>query len=81
MDVYKSKEFPRIPLETLPIGMDSFGNLYCIVTQGENCGFIYFWDHDWENEGRPDYTNMYFLAASFSDFLNQLHESEYNPSA
>ena len=79
VDIYKDKGFPRITAETIPIGIDSGGNLYCIVTQRENYGAIFFWDHDWENEGNPDNSNMYLLASSFSDFLDHLHEGNHAP--
>ncbi len=64
----------RLPFGTFPVGRDPFGNLFIMTVNPETYGYIYFWDH----EGEPEYQdgnyvdNCYFVAYSFSDFVNNL---------
>jgi cell wall assembly regulator SMI1 len=64
----------RIPSNFLPIAGDPGGNLLCLSISGEDVGNVYFWDHEDEaSEGElPDYTNVYFIADSFTDLMNGL---------
>jgi hypothetical protein len=70
VDMFKK----RLPLSTLPIATDPFGNLFIMSVHPENYGHIFFWDH----EGEPDYQdghyveNCTFVAYSFSEFINNL---------
>jgi len=70
IDVFKG----RLPLSTLPIATDPFGNLFIMSLHSEGHGHIYFWDH----EGEPEYQdghytdNCYFVAYSFTEFINNL---------
>ena len=64
----------RIPTDFLPIGLEISGGLVCIAIRDVNYGNVYFWDHNWEAEEEPDYSNVYLLADSFSSFLDQLHK-------
>lgn len=63
---------PRIPRDMIPIASDSFGNQICIGVTGDRCGYVYFWDHEKEDEGEPTYRNMHLIAASFVEFLSKL---------
>lgn len=67
----------RMPSNIIPIGDDPGGNNVCISVSGADYGSIYFWDHDGEPEEdeQPYYENLYLMAASFSEFLNNLYES------
>ena len=64
----------RMPDILLPIGGDPGGNLICISLGTEDKGAIYFWEHEFEgDEGEePIFDNVYRIADSFSQFLNEL---------
>ena len=69
------------PAGFIPIGSDPGGNLILMSLSGDTLGSIYFWDHEEAPDDRlerlADYTNIYFMAASFEDFVNNLkHENE-----
>lgn len=69
----KSDIFPK---GFIPIGSDPGGNLILMSLNTDIYGKIFFWDH----EDAPDdqletieaYTNIYFLANSFEEFVNSL---------
>jgi len=63
----------RIPNELLPIADDPGGNQICISLSPDDCGRVYFWDH--EKELEPDQT-VIPLADSFDEFIDSLRESE-----
>ncbi|MCE3200953.1 SMI1/KNR4 family protein [Paenibacillus sonchi] len=65
----------RLPIGFVPIGNDPGGNVICIGTDEEFAGKIYFWDHEEEPEDPDDMSNVYLLANSFSDFLEQMYEN------
>jgi hypothetical protein len=69
----------RLPQEFIPIGADSGGDLIVLSLSEKNLGSIYFWDHNEEAEEDepPTYDNLYFVAKSFTDFLNCLRP--FNP--
>ncbi|WP_197091649.1 SMI1/KNR4 family protein [Sphingobacterium endophyticum] len=75
---YKLEE-KRLPLNILPIAHDPGGNLICISCDLEDEGYVYFWDHenevDYNTSGDNDYTNLYFVANDFNEFINGLKES------
>jgi hypothetical protein len=64
----------RIPNDTVPIGYDPGGNLLLLGVRGRNTGKVFFWMQDYEvEEGQtPDYSNVGFVASSFSEFLDSL---------
>ena len=70
----------RVPPDLLPIACDPGGNLICLAVAGTNRRRIYFWDHEEEaDEGEPPtYDNVYFVAESFTDLLNNLTELPEN---
>jgi hypothetical protein len=75
INIYK-KDKERLPVRMLPIAHDSGGNLVCISCSGADEGKVFFWDH--EKEDLPgilndEYANMYLVANSFTQFLNELH--------
>jgi hypothetical protein len=64
----------RLPNRLFPMGNDSFGNLICISTSGKDKGFVYFWDHEEEEEAAN--SNCYLLARKFSEFLDNLSSAQ-----
>ncbi|MBK9266107.1 MAG: SMI1/KNR4 family protein [Polyangiaceae bacterium] len=66
----------RVPPDLIPIANDAFGNNVCIGWKGKRKGKIYFWDHEDEiDEGgcfRQDYRNVYLVANSLQEFLDNL---------
>ncbi|MDC3959508.1 SMI1/KNR4 family protein [Polyangium jinanense] len=76
MEVYDA----RIPGDLIPIADDAGGNVVCIGWKGKRRGKIYFWDHEDELDeqglSRQDYRNVYLLANSLTEFLNNLREED-----
>ncbi|MRG98460.1 SMI1/KNR4 family protein [Polyangium spumosum] len=70
----------RVPADLIPIGTDAFGNNVCMGWKGKRRGKVYFWDHEDELDEhgrfRQDYGNVYPLANSLTEFLNNLREWE-----
>ena len=66
----------RIPADLLPIAYDAFDNNICIGWKGKRSGKIYFWDHEDEidEDGcfRTDYRNVFLVANSLQEFLDNL---------
>ncbi len=77
IQIYKIEE-KRLPIHILPFAHDPGGNLICISCDNEDEGSIYFWDHenevDYNASGDNDYSNLYFVAKSFNDFINELKQ-------
>lgn len=63
----------RLPNNLLGIGCDAGGDLICLSCSGDDVGTVVFWDHHNVPEA-PDYSNVYFIANSFSEFLDSLCE-------
>lgn len=64
----------RLPGGCMPIATDPFGNLFIMNLNAEDLGYIYFWDHEGEPEVQDGHyvDNCYFVAYSFTEFLNNL---------
>ncbi len=66
----------RVPADLIPIGTDAAGNKLCIGWEGGRKGKIYFWDHEDEidEDGcfRQDYRNVFLVANSLQEFLDNL---------
>ncbi|MEO7734310.1 MAG: SMI1/KNR4 family protein [Kofleriaceae bacterium] len=62
----------RFPEDTLPIACDPFGNVVLIGLSGDKRGKVYFWDHENEAEGGPDWSNIDLVADSFDSFMSGL---------
>ena len=77
IQTYKLEE-KRLPIHILPIAHDPGGNLICTSCNTEDEGCIYFWDHenevDYNISGDKDYSNLYFVAKSFNEFIDGLKE-------
>lgn len=77
VDTYKIDE-KRLPLHILPIANDSGGNLICVSCSGDDNGSIYFWDHenevDYSTNSDSDYSNLFKVANSFNEFIDNLKE-------
>jgi hypothetical protein len=63
----------RLPQDCLPFARDPYGNLICLIIEGEHKGQVFFWDHEREVEGNPR-ANLFFVAKSLREFLEGLHE-------
>ena len=85
--IWKEKEYDllsevetfqgRMPANLLPIACDPGGNQICLSVSGSDRGKVYFWFHEEEaDEGEPPtYDNVYFVANSFGELLDNLVES------
>ena len=72
-----------IPLDMIPIGDDSDGNLYCLGIHGSNRGKVFFHDHNigWHSDAdaNPDIDpsefrnqTVYELSDSLDDFVSSM---------
>lgn len=77
VEIFKIDE-KRMPSHMLPIGCDPCGNQICLSCHGDDCGAVYFWDHenevDYTVSGDDDYSNLHLIAPSFEEFLKGLHD-------
>jgi cell wall assembly regulator SMI1 len=77
INIYTIEE-KRLPNLYIPIAEDDLGNLVCISCNETDYGFIYFWDHENENESEDSVhncmDNMFLLSKSFKTFANSLKE-------
>lgn len=66
----------RVPKGLLPIAGDCFGNIILLDVAAKSPGAVYFWDHEREDDepDEPTWDNISFVAASFTDFVNLLHD-------
>ncbi|MEP9405832.1 SMI1/KNR4 family protein [Peribacillus frigoritolerans] len=64
----------EIPDGFVSIANDPGGNEILLGVSGEYQGKVYFWIHDIEPE--DEMGNMFILADSFAEFLNNLYDSE-----
>ena len=59
-----------------PIGSDVGGGLVILSLGDTDYGHIYYWDHEegWDEAGslEPDYSHCYFVAKSFTEFIDSL---------
>jgi len=64
----------RIPLGTVPIAKDPFGNLFLLGVSGAFRDSIFFWDHEIEGFESPDglFSNVGKLFNSFEAFIDAL---------
>jgi len=64
----------RIPSSFLPIGDDPGGNVFIMALDGDSRGSIWFWIHEFEGDEDepPTMDNVYPLAKSFTEFLDNL---------
>lgn len=63
----------EIPEDFISIGNDPGGNEILLGVNGEYQGKVYFWIHDIEPD---EMDNMFILAGNFTEFFNNLYESE-----
>ena len=70
-----------LPAKLIPIASTRTARDWvCISCKEENYGKVYLWDANWavEEGQEPDYSNVYFVANSFTEFLDILYE--YKPN-
>ena len=79
INTYKISE-KRMPIHIFPIANDPLGNCICISCKKDEYGYVYFWDHeqevDYTESNDNDYSNLFFIADSFSNFLNNLYHTD-----
>ena len=73
INMYKFEQ-KRIPFYLVPIAHDAGGSLICISCSESDYGYIYFWDHEKEqNHAHTDYWgNIYLIDKSFNRFITNL---------
>ena len=70
----------RVPNFYMPIGNDSFGNIFLLSLRDSNFGEIAFWRHEQElKEGDAGeyFGNIEVVASSFSEFVDNLVTLDY----
>jgi hypothetical protein len=69
-ELAQSQLYDPLPEGFLPIGRDPGGNTLLLATCGEYEGQVFFWDRGglWRRDGQ----NTFFVASSFTEFLNSL---------
>jgi len=78
--LYQGDNAPRIPLDLIWIMSGVFGNHICLGIRGNYRGQIFFWDHEQEpepgtrNGSVENSPNIFMLAETFSDFIENLVE-------
>lgn len=77
LDYYETHK-GRIPNDTIAIARDPGSNLILLGILGHNKGKVFFWQREYEvdpGSGKEaDYSNVGFVADSFSEFINSLFE-------
>jgi hypothetical protein len=63
--------------EFIPIAYDSYGKL-CLVIKGENYGKVYYYTTNWSFWKEEDLNYLYFVSATFTDFINGLYQLNFN---
>jgi hypothetical protein len=66
---FRIRYFNRVPVNTLPVACDSFGNVVLLDLDPLRHGRICFWDHELESER---HTDLGICANSFQDFAESL---------
>ena len=61
----------EIPQNSVIIGHECYGSYLVLECDGENAG-VWFWDDCWEYEATNEKKNTYFVAKSFTEFINLL---------
>lgn len=72
----------RIPSNFLPIARDGMGNHVCLSVNGDDKGYVYFWQHDAEvliddDENSGYVKDIYLAARSFDEFIDSLERDDY----
>lgn len=64
----------RIPIGTVPIGKDSFGNQILLGVSSELADQVFFWDHEREGftSSANSFHNIIKLSDSFEEFIDSL---------
>jgi hypothetical protein len=64
-----------LPPRSLVIGVDPGGGMLLLINDGEDNG-VYYWDDSYSFEESDDDRNTYFVADSFTDFVDSLKPLE-----
>ncbi|MBO0468837.1 SMI1/KNR4 family protein [Enterococcus plantarum] len=65
----------ELPPSSFIIGTEYNSGLFIMITIGDEQG-VYFWDDAYELKSSSDEENVYFLASTFSGFLNRFSVEE-----
>ena len=72
---WNSEYQSELPSDSFVFATEYGGGLFVMLLSGEEKG-IYFWDHTFIFEESTEDSNVYFLADSFTEFLERLVVSE-----
>lgn len=62
----------ELPERSLIFATEYGDGLFVMITEGDNQG-VYFWDHTFIFEQSSEESNVYFLADSFTHFIENLY--------
>ena len=68
---WMGKYWDEIWEHSVLIGDTQGGSFYVLMCEGEDTG-VWFWDDCWEYEATNEKKNTYFVAKSFTEFINLL---------
>ncbi|NOV01291.1 SMI1/KNR4 family protein [Paenibacillus planticolens] len=70
--LFFNKEEGNLPSNIITFGEDPLRNLLCISVEGNNTGFIYYWDYMNDDSDTPTYDHLVLISESFSKFIEEL---------
>jgi hypothetical protein len=75
---YCDIDYPRVPVDTIPIGSAGDGDKILLGISQHNYNKIFYWvmnlEEEYEDIGMlPSYDNIGFIAHSFTEFLESLY--------
>ncbi len=69
------REDEAIPNWLIPFADEDGGNLFCFSVREEDCGAIYYYNHEFEYGENPE-EYVTYLAETITIFINSLVEEE-----
>ena len=72
IDFWTKKYQDEMFEKSIIIGVSLEHGFFVLVCEGEDKG-VYYWDDTYHFEISNDENNVYWLADSFTDFMNQIH--------
>jgi len=81
LEAFRSADDFRIPEDTISIGDDPGSNQILLGISGDNRGKVFYWfregEKDPDDPNPPGYDNVGFVANTFNEFLNSIHECSF----
>ena len=81
LETFRSTGDLRIPEDTMAIGDDPGSNQILLGINGDNRGKVFYWfregEKDPDDPNPPGYDNIGFVADTFNEFLNSIHECSF----